>query len=665
MTKHVLLIDDEISFLRNLKDFLEDFDCTVHTAINGNEGLSCIIEQNPDIVIVDLRMPVMDGYEFTRQAKKIYPNLPIIVLSGVGQIDDAMRAVREGAWDFISKPLPDMQPVLHTIDKCIEKAHLIESNEKHQQHLEELVKERTLELKEKNNDLMVEIKVREGTEERLQQANAELDATLRAIPDLMFEMDGNGKYIDLWAQDTDLLVAKKEALIDHNVNEMLPSDAAFEVMAAIREAAETGTSQGQIVRLPLEHCEHWFELSTSKKQHTDSYSHFLMLYRDITDKHQMEEELFKARKLESVGVLAGGIAHDFNNILFGIMGNIELASYCVEKDSRGAEALLSEAQKAAKRAAKLTQQLLTFSKGGDPVKEKTSLARLIQDSADFVLHGSRVFCDYTFPDDLWTVNADSGQISQVIQNLILNAKFAMPDGGSINVSCNNVEDAACEQLLSRHEGNFISITIEDTGVGIPQEIINKIFDPYFTTKPGGSGLGLSICHAIIDKHDGNIMVQSNIGKGTTFTVYLPAEPSTDVSVTKQQKPKTAVKAARVMVMDDEQMVRNLTQSQLSTLGHEAILVEDGEEAINTYQELQDTNTPVDLVIMDLTIPGGMGGQEAARKLLQLAPEAKIIVASGYSNDPVMANYREYGFCAAVAKPFDLAELSEGIDSVLS
>jgi len=344
---------------------------------------------------------------------------------------------------------------------------------------ETLIAQRTLELKEKNHDLMTEIKVREGAEERLQQANADLDATLRAIPDLIFELDENGKYINIWGQNTDLLTAPKEALIGHAIHEILTADAVLEVVAAIREAAETGTSHGQIICLSLKHGVHWFELSTSKKQCTNSSSHFLMLSRDITDKRQMEDELLKVRKLESVGVLAGGIAHDFNNILSGILGNIELASYRVEKDAKTVS-LLSDAQKATKRAAKLTQQLLTFSKGGEPVKETTSLTSLIRDSAEFVLHGSQVSCDYTFPDDLWMVNVDSGQVSQVIQNIILNAKSAMPEGGRINISCDNVEDAACEPLLSRHEGNFVRITIQDTGVGIPQEII---IQPLWTESP--------------------------------------------------------------------------------------------------------------------------------------------------------------------------------------
>ncbi|MBL4904239.1 MAG: PAS domain S-box protein [Desulfocapsa sp.] len=389
----------------------------------------------------------------------------------------------------------------------------------------------------------------------------------------------------------------------------------------------------------------------------------VIVFRDITHERKIEEELVKIRKLESIGVLAGGIAHDFNNILSAILGNIELASFRVKKDDRTVS-LLTEAQKAAKRAAKLTQQLLTFSKGGDPVKEITSLTEIIRDSADFVLHGSPVSCDYIFPDDLWMVLADSGQVGQVIQNIILNAKHAMPEGGKIRLSCYNVEDGVAESLLNIHDECFVCIRIQDSGIGIPREITDKIFDPYFTTKNEGSGLGLAICHSIINKHDGHIIVQSTPGKGTTFTIYLPAVQSNGTELTKTRKTPPAMKAARIMVMDDDEMIRDVATAQLSILGHEVIPVSDGEQAINKYQELQDSKLPVDLVLMDLTIPGGMGGQEACQKLLQIDPTAKIIVASGYSNDPVMADFRKYGFSAAVAKPFDLHELRKAVESAL-
>lgn len=332
----------------------------------------------------------------------------------------------------------------------------------------------------------------------------------------------------------------------------------------------------------------------------------VLVFRDITKQLKTEEELLKIKKLESVGVLAGGIAHDFNNILSGILGNLELASLRIAETDQTA-ILLTNAKKATLRAARLTEQLLTFSKGGEPVKETTSLEKIIRDSAEFVLHGSNTFCEYSIPEKLWMANVDSGQISQVIQNIILNASHAMPDGGKITVSCNNIEGSAVLIPQLATDSDFIHLTIQDSGTGIPSENIDKIFDPYFSTKQNGSGLGLAISHSIIKKHDGHILVQSEPGKGTTFSIYLPTSVSAEAPVASEQDTGKVARPLRIMVMDDEEILRITTEAQLTQLGHEVILTMDGTETIDKYKELQELGDPVDLLFMDLTIPGGMGG----------------------------------------------------------
>jgi PAS domain S-box-containing protein len=245
----------------------------------------------------------------------------------------------------------------------------------------------------------------------------------------------------------------------------------------------------------------------------------VVVYRDVTEKKRIGEELMKVKKLESVGVLAGGIAHDFNNVLSAILGNIDLARAHIDP-SNEATPLLVEAKKACINAEGLTQQLLTFSRGGDPIRQVVSIIGVIRDSTSFVLHGSTVVCDFDIPDDLWQVDVDKGQMGQVIQNLIINARHAMPNGGVIKVSCQNRPDFR-EDASKRPAGDYISIKISDEGTGIPAELLEKVFDPYFTTKKDGSGLGLAICHSVIEKHDGSISVESEAGKGTTFTIYLP------------------------------------------------------------------------------------------------------------------------------------------------
>lgn len=388
----------------------------------------------------------------------------------------------------------------------------------------------------------------------------------------------------------------------------------------------------------------------------------VLVFRDVTEQLKTEKELLKIKKLESVGILAGGIAHDFNNILAAILGNINLALFQKELSVNTRE-LLAEAEKASIRAKELTQQLLTFSKGGDPVKETSSLESVIKESANFVLSGDKVACSYKIPDDLWLVDIDKGQISQVIQNIVINASQAMPEGGSISICCENLLSVEKKNPLLTH-GKYVEISIQDNGIGIPENLIDKIFDPYFTTKQKGSGLGLAICQSIIRKHGGDIFVQSSQGDGSAFFIYLPAsdKPET-ISDSITETPKSSVQA-RILVMDDDEMVRNVAERMLSRLGNEVFLAKDGDEAIRLYQAAIDSGEPIQLVIMDLTIPGGMGGKEAVQEILKIDQKAKVIVSSGYSNDPVMAKFKDYGFSAAIIKPFQLQELTRVIKHVL-
>ena len=391
----------------------------------------------------------------------------------------------------------------------------------------------------------------------------------------------------------------------------------------------------------------------------------VLVFRDITEQLRNEEELRKLGKLESVGVLAGGIAHDFNNILAAILGNIGLA---LTDDSLPADLRhsLAEAEKASLRAKDLTQQLLTFAKGGEPVKETASIAEVIRDSAAFVLHGDRVACEFDIPDDLWLVEIDRGQISQVIQNLVLNAGQAMTGGGVVRICCANLPAGDCPDFPGLAPGNYVRIIVEDTGPGIPAAVLDNIFDPYFTTKEKGSGLGLAITHSIIVKHGGWITAASPPGKGAVFTICLPAAADQDRrrEAPQGKESAAAVRAARVLLMDDDEMVRGVAGAMLRQLGHEVAEAVDGEEAIAMYRQAREAGTPYDVVIVDLTVPGGMGGQEAVAVIRDEDPAVKAVVSSGYSNDPVMAHYRDYGFAAAISKPYQLREIQRVLADVL-
>jgi PAS domain S-box-containing protein len=388
----------------------------------------------------------------------------------------------------------------------------------------------------------------------------------------------------------------------------------------------------------------------------------VLVFRDVTERRKMEEELQKVEKLESIGVLAGGIAHDFNNILTAILGNITLAKIYAESDDKILERL-TEAEKASLRAKDLTQQLLTFSKGGAPIKKTASIRELLKDSVSFILRGSNVKCEFFLPDDLWSVELDEGQMNQVINNLVINAQQAMPEGGVMNVRAENMAVGKGHGLPLK-EGKYVKIAIEDQGTGISKEHLSRIFDPYFTTKQKGSGLGLTTAYSIIKNHDGYISVESRLGEGTCFNIYLPASEK-EIVENKAVEERPLVGKGRILVMDDEELVRNVAGEMLKSIGYDVEFAREGTEAIEVYKKAKDSGEDFDVVIMDLTIPGGMGGKEAIKKLFEIDPGVRAIVSSGYSNDPIMSNFKKYGFRGVVAKPYKIKELGEAIHKVIT
>ena len=383
---------------------------------------------------------------------------------------------------------------------------------------------------------------------------------------------------------------------------------------------------------------------------------------DVTDRQKLHEERLKVEKLESLGILAGGLAHDFNNILTTIMGNISFAKMDMDRGCETYEAL-RDAENASYRAKNLTQQLLTFARGGAPVKETASLSEVIRESGSFVLKGSNVRCDFTIPEDIWPTEIDVGQISQVTQNLIINADQAMPDGGVIKIEVENRVIGA-KDALPLPSGKYIQVTIRDQGMGIPEKHLPKIFDPYFSTKDKGSGLGLATALSIIRKHGGHITVDSELGAGTVFYIYLAASER-DMAEAKAIEGEPIKGHGKIMIMDDEEPIRNLGFQVLTRLGYEVALASDGDEAMALFKKAKKAGEPFDAVILDLTIPGGRGGKETINQLKEIDPKVKAMIASGYSDHPVMADFRDYGFIGVVSKPFNLNKLSQVLHDVLT
>jgi len=376
---------------------------------------------------------------------------------------------------------------------------------------------------------------------------------------------------------------------------------------------------------------------------------------------QLEAELQRSSRLESLGVLAGGIAHDFNNLLTVIMGNITLARIDGGESSEG-EHWLRDAEQGVVRARDLTLQLLTFAKGGDPVRKTAEMSELVREAAEFALHGAKVRCEYDFEKSLWPVEVDKGQIGRVVHNIIINAIQSMPEGGSIRIGLCNATVAA-EALGDLPAGRYLKLSIADTGAGIPPEHLSKIFDPYFTTKQQGTGLGLATVYSIVRKHLGRVEVQSRVGEGTVFSIWLPAaEKKAEV-----RPPSTSPipqGGGRVLVMDDEEAIRRTCIALLRYMKLEVTAVPDGQAALREYAAARDAGRPYSLVILDLTVPGGMGGRAAMEQLRQMDPSVRAIVSSGYSSDPVVSQYRAYGFAAVVPKPYTLPELEKVVRAVL-
>jgi PAS domain S-box-containing protein len=709
----ILIVEDSAMQAKRLKRLLEEHGYNVVVANNGREGLAAVHDNELSLIVSDIIMPEMDGYQMCRAIKQdpIAADIPVILLTSLSNPEDVFLGLESGADGYISKPyeaevlLSRIQSVLTAsvkkkLDKSGEELEInigaksyrikssryqilnlllstyqdaVEQNRNLRdmrtklvmvnEELQKLVAERTEALKK-------EIEERKLTEEAFASEKERLSVTLRTILDGVITTNTEGEVILMnraaedftgWPQQEaigrpitsvcNLVKTETRESGETVVANILKSGGLFGVGDEI-----TIVSRGGIERI----------VAVSGTPILDSLNKIIgviLVLRDVTESKRIEEELIKAQKLESLGVLAGGIAHDFNNLLTAILGNVSLAKMH-SKPGDKAEQRLNEAEKASIRAKDLTQQLLTFAKGGAPVKKAVSIADVLQESARFALRGSNVRCWFEIADDLCTLEIDEGQMSQVIHNLMINAAQAMPDGGTIWVKAENATiwpDKDDDSTLTA--GRYVQLSVKDEGEGIPPDVLPKIFDPYFTTKKRGSGLGLATSYSILKNHDATITVESEVGVGTMFHIFLPVS-SKDKRPRVLSKDKPILGSGRILVMDDEEMLRNFVGELLDLLGYEVGFAVDGQETLDIYFKAKQEGTPFDCVLMDLTIPGGMGGREAIQRLLELDPQVRAVVSSGYSDDPVMADFKKYGFCGVVAKPYDAEQLSEVLHKVI-
>jgi signal transduction histidine kinase/DNA-binding response OmpR family regulator len=647
----ILVVDDEPRMCQSLRQLLAGRGYMVETAASGREALRCLAAQALDLVLLDLVLPDLSGQEVLDHIRQQHPGLLVIMISGMASIDSAVAALRAGAYDFIRKPL-EGEELLRRVENALKQKRLA--------------------------------KEKAAINWELEQSQKRYRYLVESSPDIIYTLDDEGRFTFVNDAFERILGYSREQVLGRHYSEIVydadaersrytfnerrtGARATSGLELRLRPSAEPSTAArreqpGTAEPLPVELRAH----GMYDRDPHDKERNFLGTYgvaRDIRERKMLEAHLQQEEKMEAIGRLAGGIAHDFNNFLAAIVGNIALAKMQVQHGEE-VHSRLEQMERASLRARDLTQQLITFAQGGAPVKRAGSLPELIEEAATFVLRGSRARPKFLFPKDLWAVEFDPGQIAQVVQNLVINADQAMPEGGVISLIGENVTTTESYRLPLK-PGRYVRITVADQGCGIPRENLSKIFDPFFSTKRNGAGFGLSTSYSIIKNHGGYLTVESIVGAGTRFFFFLPAlAVRSRAEAPPEPEEKLFRGQGRILVMDDDPMLQEVYERLLRRLGYTPVIVADGEQALEAYGRARAAGEPFAAVIVDLTIPGGLGGKETIRRLLALDPEAVAIISSGYSKDPVMARYEEYGFKDVVEKPFTAQRLSEVLRRVL-
>ncbi|HSH39148.1 MAG TPA: response regulator [Chthoniobacterales bacterium] len=618
----ILLVEDHADSRRNLQRLIERRGHEVVAVGSAEEAEAVLARQTFPFLILDWMLPGKSGVELCQQLRA-HPRgdeMFILLVTARADTEDLQQALEAGANDYLTKPL----------DLGLLNVRLS-------------VAERQIrDLSERNH-----------ARAALQESAQTMKNILENTTDGFFAVDSDWRFTYLNAEAEVLLDRGREDLIGATLWEKFPdiTGSVFEtnyrkVMSDnIAVEFEASDAAGKT----------WFEVHAYP-----SGGGVSVFFRDITERRRTEEERLTTGKLESLGTLAGGIAHDLNNILTVISGNIGLAQIEAPSDCGSLLSFLSRAGQAAQHAAHLSSQLLTFSKGGAPLKKVTSVAQLLEQSAEFSLYGSSLRADLDIAQNLWRAEVDAGQIEQVMNALIINARDAMPHGGTVRVSAKNVElDERNATLLP--PGRYLKVSITDRGSGVAEELTTKIFDPYFTTKAAASGLGLAISYSIVKKHGGLLHLEASSPDGSTFAFYLPAsEAKAAVARPKASDKPLHFNHQRILIMDDEAAIRELTSQLLSTLGYEVTAVPDGLEAVRTYERALRRGEHFQAVILDATVRGGMGGVATIERLRGMDPQVNAIICSGYSDEAALSEFLAYGFRGALPKPFTRGELADAL-----
>ncbi|MGD9686630.1 MAG: response regulator [Desulfobacter sp.] len=696
----VLVIDDEKHIRQSLSDYLEDNDYDVITAENGQQGLGFISSEKPDLVLLDLRMPEMDGIDVLRQGKKIMPDLPMIVISGANRIGDVVKALQYGAWDYLEKPIHNFTALDHSINLALEKARLIRENRAYQEHLERMVKERTRELENANTHLS-------NINERLHkivETTQRLHACVKmehfgkkVLEEFAGHMTATGGSLYLLEENGLRLV---HSLISEHTPEFipfpLPEDSVFKTVLEQGQALLVhniekentylhsgwpGYSNGSFLAFPIrEDFGNPIGIITLYNKQTPPFvdqdkeigailssycCETIRAIKAFEESKKKEIQLQQAQKMEAIGTLAGGIAHDFNNILSGIIGYAELAKMALGTNEK-ARKYIDQVMGGAWRAGKIISQILTFSRQTESEMRPLKLYLIVKEAVKFLrssIPSTIHIIEKIDTKDI--VVADATQIHQVIINLCTNAYHAMKGaGGTLSISLRNAELSGEDLEEGSPLGEYITLQIKDTGCGIDEKIIDRIFEPYFTTKEvsHGTGLGLAVVSSIVKKHKGMIKVHSRIGKGTVVDVFFPVVNSPLGQFTKPEYNIKALEGTeRILLVDDEQDLLDSTQQILSSMGY---TVSGFTDSISAYKAFAKEPNAFDLVITDMSMPN-MDGRLLSEKILSLKKDMPIILCTGFHDSFTEKDAAKMGIRRYLHKPVPIQTLTLAIREELS
>ncbi len=645
MRAKILVVDDEPDARKALRSILEDEGFLVETGAGGRQAIELLEAERFDLLITDMKMPQMSGIELVKKAKELDPSIEGIVTTGAGSVENAVESLKHGALDYLTKPFEDIDKFVASVNLALERRRL-----------------------RKENELLVS---------DLNAERKRLSVILQSIADGIISTDRELRVVFVNKAAEKLTGWPRKEALGRPLGEVFQA-AESDTREPVADPARQAVDSRKVVR----HLEYAILHAKDGRKRFVTFTAApvrnnegellgaVLIFKDVTNRKIIEEELIRAKKLETAGVLAGGIAHDFNNLLTIIMGNINMAKIELRSDAHIFD-YLRDAESASLQARDLVKKFTTFTTGGAPVRKRLEIKELIQNIVQVCLSGSNLECQMKIPEKPWGVFIDPKQIQQVLNNVLMNAAEAMPSGGKIAVSCQNHEIVDPESSwVPLKKGKYVKLTITDQGSGISGEDLEKVFDPYFSTKKRGEqrgmGLGLTIARSIVVKNEGFIRMESRSPGGTSVHIYLPAAPEEHARAVEkiEESRETPSKRFKVLVMDDDRMMRDVVSVMLKILKHDVELASKGEEALEMYVRASESGQPFDAVILDLTVRGGMGGKETLEKLLQLDPGVKAIVSSGHSNSPLVTDFSDYGFKGALPKPYLKKELENVLNKVV-